>query len=243
MLKEVIKSIVDIKKSINGILNIPNFLSDYTHFKQLGGDIKLKNLFPVLDEKTSKTSIDKHYFYQDFWAFKKILNSKIQKHFDIGSNNKYISLLTAITEVVFVDIRPLEANLPNLTNQKGSILELPFDTCSITSLSCLHVAEHIGLGRYGDPIDPKGTQKACRELERVLARNGNLYFGLPIGKPRICFNAHRIHNSNQILEYFSGLTLLSFSGVDDNGNFYENINVDLLDDSNYACGLFQFTKN
>lgn len=242
MLKEVIKSVVDIKKSINSIIHIPNYLSDFFHYKQLGGDIKLRNLFPVLDEKTLKTSIDKHYFYQDYWAFKKILDSKVENHFDVGSNNKFISLLTAISKVVFVDIRPLDANLPNLTNQKGSILELPFDTSSITSLSCLHVAEHIGLGRYGDPIDPQGTEKACKELERVLAKNGNLYFALPIGKPRICFNAHRIHNSSQIIEYFSGLTLQSFSGVDDNGNFCENINVDLLDDSNYACGLFHFTK-
>jgi len=112
----------------------------------------------------------------------------------------------------------------------------------VQSISCLHVAEHVGLGRYGDPLDPQGTQKAAYELTRVLAKGGQLYFSLPIGKPRVCFNAHRIHSPGQILEYFKGLKLVGFSGVTDFGRFAENIPPTDLENANYACGMFHFTK-
>ena len=35
---------------------------------------------------------------------------------------------------------------------------------SVDSLSCMHVIEHIGLGRYGDPINAKGDELAAGEL-------------------------------------------------------------------------------
>jgi hypothetical protein len=31
----------------------------------------------------------------------------------------------------------------------------------------MHVVEHVGLGRYGDLMDPDGDLKAMRELRRV----------------------------------------------------------------------------
>jgi hypothetical protein len=89
----------------------------------------------------------------------------------------------------------LIANLDNFISKRGSILLIPYENNSIKSLSCLYVAEHIGLGRYGDPLDPFGTKKAAKELSRVLALDGNLYFSLPIGKPKLYFNAHRIHST------------------------------------------------
>lgn len=60
-------------------------------------------------------------------------------------------------DVTFVDIRPLVADIPGLRYQQGSITALPFATDTVASLSSLHVVEHVGLGRYGDPVDPTGT--------------------------------------------------------------------------------------
>ena len=36
----------------------------------------------------------------------------------------------------------------------------------------MHVVEHIGLERYGDPFDSQGDLKPMRQLERVLAPQG-----------------------------------------------------------------------
>jgi len=66
-----------------------------------------------------------------------------------------------------VDIRPIDVSLDNLFFVKGSILNLPFRNNSIESISSLCVVEHIGLGRYGNVIDPYGSEKAIKELKRV----------------------------------------------------------------------------
>jgi len=204
--------------------------------------IKIFDTRPTLHDRTSTTEISKHYFYQDVWAAKKIHQSGASRHVDIGSRVIYVGFLTTFTKVTFIDIRPLVVNLENLDCKEGNILSLPYANNSINSLSCLHVAEHIGLGRYGDPLDPGGTKKACKELSRVLAKNGNLYFALPVGKPRVEFNACRIHAPQTLLEYFSDLKLIEFSGIDDKGNFVQNIDISILKNAKNACGLFHFKK-
>jgi len=213
------------------------------YLKKPGAErIRFGDTYPIVNEKTTQTSFDSHYFYQDIWAARKIYKSRVENHVDIGSNIEFVGFLTTFTKVTFVDIRPLKAKLDNFKSLKGTILDLPFESNSVNSLSCLHVAEHIGLGRYGDPLDPLGTKKACKELSRVLARGGNLYFSLPVGKPRLCYNAHRTHSPKKILEYFEDLELVEFSGVDDNGRFLEKADIGIFEKENYACGLFVFKK-
>lgn len=104
------------------------------------------------------------------------------------------------------------------------------------------MAEHIGLGRYGDPLNFYGTRLACNVLKRVLAAGGNLYFALPVGRPRVCFNAHRIHAPETIMEYFTGLEIVEFCGVHDDERYVERVGLDEFRESEYACGMFWFRK-
>ncbi|MBT9151417.1 MAG: hypothetical protein DDT40_01610 [candidate division WS2 bacterium] len=236
--------VVNPLRLVKAIPRYVGFFKDWAEYSKLEGSesIKLLDTYPCVYEKTETTSFDSHYFYQDIWAFRRIYESKLNHHVDVGSGIDFIGFLTAITKVTFVDIRPLLATLDNFDSRKGSILSLPFEDNSLLSLSCLHVAEHIGLGRYGDPFDPLGTKKACKELSRVLAPKGNLYFSVPVGRPRLCFNAHRIHSPKQIIDYFGDLGLAELSGIDDNGGFTRNIDVSILESADYGCGLFWFRK-
>lgn len=232
-------------KILSGLTKYPEYLLDLWQYSRMNGAerIKLRDTYPCLFDKTGKTRIDSHYFYQDIWAFKRINQLRPRLHVDVGSNVNFVGFLTVIAKVHFVDIRPLDApHLTNIESIKGSVLRLPYDSDSLESMSCLHVAEHIGLGRYGDTLDPLGTRKAAAELSRCLAKGGNLFFSVPVGKPRLCFNAHRIHSPRQILDYFRDLTLVELSGTDDNRRFVEGIDIDVLEASRYACGLFWFTK-
>jgi len=220
------------------------YLADWKRYCVLPNSesLSFEESYPALFDKQGVTSFDSHYFYQSFWAMKSISNATPPFHLDVGSLVDFVGMITAITQVIFLDIRPLHARLENLNPIQGDILKLPFAKNSIPSISCLHVAEHIGLGRYGDLLDPEGTKKAARELARVIAPGGNLYFSLPIGRSRVCFNAHRVHSPGQILDYFRDLDLIQFSVITDDGRFLEKVDPKDFSNSNYACGLFHFGK-
>jgi SAM-dependent methyltransferase len=244
MIKRWVKPLIttNIKQ---GLAQYYRFIREWSAYRKMEGaePIRLGDTYPQLFDKTEVLSASGHYFYQNIWAFRKICESGVSTHVDIGSEAVFVGFLTTITRVEFVDIRPLDVPyLKNFKGVKGSILDLPYDNDSLPSISCLHVAEHIGLGRYGDPLDPLGTKKAAMELSRCLAGGGNLYFSLPVGKPRLCFNAHRIHSPCQILDYFSTLKLVEFSSYDDQKCFVENADMDSFENAKYACGMFHFTK-
>jgi SAM-dependent methyltransferase len=220
------------------------YVADLEAYQSMPGAeaIDGRDLMPMVHDKTPTTPYDGHYFYQDIWAARRIAESRPAHHVDVGSRVDYVGFLTAITEVTFVDIRPLPVNLDRFNSVAGSLLDLPFEDRSLESVSCLHVAEHIGLGRYGDPLDPKGTERAAAELQRVLAPGGQLLFAVPVGRPRTCFNAHRIFDPYAVLEMFPELELVEFAGVDDVNSFRRERSLDELVGANYACGMFRLAR-
>ncbi len=228
---------------LKSVFRFPLFVSQWRSFrKQSKVPVRLADWHPCLHDATATTQFDSHYFFQSAWAARKIAHATPARHVDIGSQINLIAPLSAFVETDFVDLRPLQVSLKGLTSTRGSILQLPYTNRSVQSLSCLHVVEHIGLGRYGDALDSNGTKKACRELQRVLAAGGNLYLSLPVGVERIEFNAHRIHNTRTILDFFGELKLTEFSCVDDNGTLHENVQSSFCDEMQYALGLFHFVR-
>ena len=169
----------------------------------------LCNLYPCVHDKTATTVIEPTYFYQDIWAFEHIVANRPQYHVNVGSHHKYVALLSRILPVTMVDIRPLSLPLQGLNFRKGSILQLPYEDGSVPSVSSLCVVEHIGLGRYGDPIDPDGTGKALSELKRIVAPGGNLYLSIPLDdENRTYFNAHRAFSEEYLLSLFHPLEVV-----------------------------------
>jgi SAM-dependent methyltransferase len=199
-------------------------------------------LQPQLGDKTAFTEVDHHYSYQGAWVLERLLAERPSRHVDVGSFAGYLGFFAAVCPTTFVDIRPTGLRLPNLRELRASILDLPFSDGELESLSCLHVAEHVGLGRYGDELDPDGTAKAAQELSRVLAAGGNLYVSVPVGRERIVFNAHRIFDPATVLEYFEGLDMVQLGGILDDGAFLAKAEVATLRANSYACGLFWFRK-
>ena len=234
------------RRAVSSLRGIGRYRRDRKRYlAELGTDFVWGESLPILDEWDAASGALGAYFFQDQLVARWIHDAQPRRHVDVGSRlDGFIGHLAVFREVEVIDIRPQPVPVSNVTFHQLDLMEkLPPRWLAATdSLSCLHTLEHFGLGRYGDPLDPLGTVKACRELKRVLAPGGNLYFGLPIGRPRVCFNAHRIHSPDQILEYFSGLKLLEFSLVDDAGHFRQNIEPAHGRDLKYGCGLFQFTK-
>lgn len=233
-------------KSLAGI---PMFVSTWLKYQRLNSRpsfrLKLGEAFPILTDRYDSAGLaDGHYFHQDLWAARKIFRSRPASHIDIGSRiDGFVAHLLTFMPVTIVDIRPLVSKIDGLTILRDDATTLSMlEPNSVMSLSSLHAAEHFGLGRYSDPIDPEACFKFMDSLQNVLAPAGKLYFSVPVGRERVEFNAHRVFSPGTILSRFSRLRLQSFSLVGDDGALYEDVDPAALPASEMACGLFEFTK-
>ncbi len=231
---------------------LTRFRSDLKAFKALSAvqasprfKVSAKDSSPCYHEAGEQT-FDRPYVFHTAWAARVLERTKPKEHVDISSSLYFVSIISAFVPVRFYDYRPVELGLSGLTSAHADLTALPFGSDSIRSLSCMHVIEHIGLGRYGDPLDYDGDLKAIRELQRVLAKGGDLLFVVPLGNPpRIMFNEQRIYSYAQVCELFKDLTLQEFALIPDfaaEGTLVYAPSQDMLEKQVNACGCFWFKK-
>ncbi len=240
----------DLRSILLSIRGLPLFISDFVRYKFATSNdalpIKFSNLFVVLaDRYKSAGQARGHYFFQDLWAAKKIYSRRPARHVDIGSSVEgFVShLLVFMDRVEVVDIRALESKVAALAFVQDDATHLnKFSDNSLESISSLHAAEHFGLGRYGDPVDPEAHLKFMSALARVLKPGGRLYFSVPTGVERLEFNAHRILSPFTVMNSFKTLDLVSFSLIKDDGYLYEETSMSEAAQQDFGCGLYEFTK-
>lgn len=171
----------------------------------------------ILGEWDMQAGYPSSYFWQDLWGSQKIAEKMPERHFDIGSRiDGFISHLMLLKiPVTLIDIRPLDKKIPGVDFFQSDATELRgIKDNSIESLSALCSLEHFGLGRYGDSIDPEACYKAFKEIQRVVKPGGYIYISLPIGKERVCFNAHRVFDPTTIIHEFDACELEEYSVID-----------------------------
>jgi SAM-dependent methyltransferase len=250
-MRYLVPGIIGLSQFIRAPFFLPRFLRDRRAFLKSAKtsaprfSLTWCDTYPQLFDRTTKTPFDPHYIYHPAWAARILAETKPKKHVDIASILSFPTIVSAFVPVEYYDYRPADLNLKNLDSRAGNLHALPFPDASVESLSCMHTIEHVGLGRYGDPIDYDGDLKAMKELVRVLSPGGSLLFVVPIGRPRIEWNAHRIYSYEQILTAFTGLSLKEFSLIPDNYEAHgliRNADPSLVSQQSYACGCFWFVK-
>jgi hypothetical protein len=238
----------------NAFRGLPFYVRDLSTLKkQKGKDSKFYfgQKVPILGERFSESgTMSGHYFHQDLFVAKKVFEENPKRHVDIGSRTiGFVAHVAVFREIEILDIREQHSKVSNVKYRKADLMQLPQDMVDYCdSISALHSIEHFGLGRYGDPIDYFGYIKALENISKILQVGGKFYFSVPIGSQRIEFNAHRVFSVKYILDLLEdSFKLISFSYVDDAGDFFENVGlsqegIETNFGCNYGCGIFELTK-
>lgn len=207
--------------------------------------LRWRQRWPCLYDRHTSIKFEPHYTYHPAWAMRVLEQTRPLKHVDIGSTLHFVTMLSAWIPTDYYEWRPPDLNLSNLRCAHANLLSLPFDDNSTASLSCMHTVEHVGLGRYGDPLDVHGDLRAIAELTRVLAPGGDLLFVVPIGREaQILYNAQRTYSYSIVMEALAKLQLNEFALIleDASGIAYNDEGRDLVQTQRQGCGCFWFKK-
>ena len=130
---------------------------------------------------STHTPFNAHYFYQGAWLAR--TESEL-----VQELTSMLILVASVLTIKRVECGPYVVQTTvcgfstaasisfGLNSIAGNILDLPFRMArSIHCRVCTCSSEHIGLGRYGDPLDPQGSVKAAWELQRIVNSGGKLF--------------------------------------------------------------------
>jgi len=234
-------------KRLLKVLKDRHFMESLAAWKQQGGQVD--NLVLILGDQLEKAGgIDPHYFNQDIMVAQQIFRKNPVRHVDIGSRlDGFIAHVASFRPIEVFDFRPLQTEIPNIIFRQADLMRLdPTLEHCCDSLSSLHVIEHFGLGRYGDPIDPQGHRKGFLNLTKMVKPGGTFYLSFPVGRSRVDYNSCRIFDPQEVFDWPGAetLDLEQFSFVDDAGRVYRESQpeVAVKMNLNYGCGIYTFIK-
>ena len=241
---------IDIYRFVSSILSTPWYIRQYIHYTHKQRDSSFQiGLYPILFDRTEPASSLGEYFWQDLFVAERVILLNPTRHVDIGSRiDGFVSHLACVRQVEIFDVRPLPVNINNVSFTQWDITEPnPSLFGMYDCVTCLHTLEHIGLGRYGDQLDPDGWSKALASLSRLLQPQGILLLSVPIGIQRVEFNAHRVFHPATIVRQAleNSMILSDFHYLSDSGHFIKSdfSEFDFLSTQRYNLGIFCFVKS
>jgi SAM-dependent methyltransferase len=241
---------IDPRLTLLSFRGIFRYLRDLWNFRtNYAGKIELS---PCLHDWYEEGGTAKgEYFWQDLLVARMIFVNNPKKHVDIGSRvDGFVAHVASFREIEVFDIRPISTQVPGVVFKQADLMNPLTETKEYCdSLSCLHALEHFGLGRYGDPVDPKGFECGLANMASILKQDGLFYLAVPIGIERVEFNANRVFDPRIIISVAeqNSLKMLELTVIHSDDNF-EKVTLDreiinALASERYALGIFVFKKN
>ena len=110
--------------------------------------------------------------------------------------------------------RVVAVGLENITHQHPDFeyiqadineIEQPGRFDVITSISTL---EHVGLGRYGDPVGPAFDLRAMERMRLWMRPLARMYMTIPIGQDAVIGHYHRVYGEERLPRLLEGYRIL-----------------------------------
>jgi hypothetical protein len=182
-----------------GLNNLFRFRIDFKRFIYLAKEFQSKggviDSISIYIDEWSATAGTHHgqYFWQDLYVAQRIFELAPKTLLDVGSRlDGFVTHVATFRKIEVMDIRPVTSKIPNVEFVQADILSHRSEK-RYEIVTSLHVIEHIGLGRYGDAIDPNGHRKAFLKLSELVEVGGNLWVSFPTAEStEVEFNGQRL---------------------------------------------------
>ncbi len=116
---------------------------------------------------------------------------------DFGSGDSHLSLVAARRgfRMLASDLNPVQWSFqhPSVRFVQADALALPLPPQSFDLILNCSTIEHLGLGRYGDRVDPDADLKGMSRLHDLLKPTGIMLLTTPVGIDTVYSPLHRIY--------------------------------------------------
>ena len=177
--------------------------------KETWGDVCPETIQRFLSEKFSSDHLRK--FEYPFLA-RCLTQPDVRKGVivDMGGGNSYSTVVPILFS--FSGVRIVSLDIANHTTRSKYGVEYVQGDCTHTNLpnqfadvvTIISTIEHVGLGRWGDPLDVDGDIKTMHEARRILKPDGFLVLTIPYGFPTVVYNLNRIYDAGRLQKLCEG---------------------------------------
>lgn len=240
---------VDALRAWRSLRGLPRYWRDLRHFRAGYGG-RLEHVPCLHDWYEEGGSTHNEYFWQDLLVARQVFAAAPVRHVDVGSRvDGFVAHVASFRAIEVFDIRPTTAQIPGVIFRQWNAMDSADEYVAYCdSMSCLHALEHFGLGRYGDPVDPRGFERGIASMSRVIKPGGVFYLSVPVGQERVEFNANRVFDPRVMVALAArhGMVLETLLLVQPDGRYEEftaaAAPLEQIAAQRYSLGIFLLRK-
>jgi ubiquinone/menaquinone biosynthesis C-methylase UbiE len=134
---------------------------------------------------------------------------------DVGGGNSYSTVMLIMMRLSNAKVISLDVVNSGLYSKygveyrRGDCMATGLADSSVDLITCISTLEHVGLGRWGDPLHVDGDILAMREMLRILKPGGNLILTIPYGEPTVVYDLHRVYDEGRVELLASGFNCIT----------------------------------
>jgi hypothetical protein len=231
----ILKRLIHTPISVTGKMKV---LKKYLYFKRQFRTLpEWDNVGIKLNGDSSASAVEPFTHYDAFyyWIARDISYKKSQKILDIGGKKVINGWLSVMNEVTSVNLVTPVDGISNVKYVAADATKrLPFNDEEFDVFISPVSLNLIGLGRYGDNVDPNAIPNLILDLSRCMKQNSVMYISMVFGEDQVLFNHHfvlslatikKLFANWQIEEYLIDNQNLTSDNIEGGGRFSGNLQL------------------
>lgn len=191
----------------------------YYHDHKIAGILaRIKKEYNQVSPQTIINFLKKEFFddylrkFEYAFLIQCLIRKDVRKEVvvDLGGGGSFSTIAPALLRLSEMRIISIDVTHQSAVSKygieyvKGDCMNTSLADASVDVVTIISTLEHVGLGRYGDPLDVDGDLKTMRETWRILKPGGHAIITIPYGYPTVVYNLHRVYDKGRVAKLMKG---------------------------------------